>query len=230
MRTSHPNSRRRAWRAVRAMAFLCPLTLLALSACGFRGVRGSGAVKDETRPVSAFSSISLNGVGHVIVTQTGKESLTIRAEDNLLPLLESRVEGSVLHLGTTGKPTISPTKSIEYIIEVKSLDEISFFGAANVEVKNIDGKKLVISSHGAGSAKAMGKVDSLEVNLSGAGNFDGEGLQAKEAKVSSQGVGSAVVRVSDQLDASVAGVGSVEYLGSPQVHQSISGLGSVKKR
>lgn len=216
--------------ARRARATLYSLAVILFAACGFSGTTGSGVVKDETRQIGGFSSISLNGVGHLLITQTGKESLTIRAEDNLLPLLESRVDGTVLHLGPTGKTNVRPTKTIEYILEVKSLDEISTFGAADVEVKDIDGKKLVISSRGAGSAKAMGKVESLEVNLSGAGSFDGEGLQAKEAKVSSQGVGSSVVRVSDQLDASVAGVGSVEYIGSPQVHQSVSGLGSVKKR
>ncbi len=69
---------------------------------GGSGVRGSGIIKTESRSVSGFSSIAFNSEGKVTVQQTGKESLTINAEDNLLPLLESRVTNGILSLA---KPT-----------------------------------------------------------------------------------------------------------------------------
>ena len=48
--------------------------------------------------MSGFSSIAFKSEGKVTVQQTGKESLTISAEDNLLPLLESSVTNGILSI------------------------------------------------------------------------------------------------------------------------------------
>jgi hypothetical protein len=50
--------------------------------------------------VSGFSSIAFKSEGKATVQQTGKESLTTSAEDNLLPLLETRIVDHILYLGT----------------------------------------------------------------------------------------------------------------------------------
>lgn len=213
---------------------LCLAALSVFTGCffniGSNGVRGSGIVKSESREVAEFSSIYFKSVGRVKVQQTGKESLLIRAEDNILPLLESRVADNVLYLTTVNNGSFSPTKPIEFLVEVKSLDSLNIQGVSSVEVKDIQGKRLSISIDGVGSTAIAGNVDVLELSLSGVGSFQGEAFKTKQATVHSNGVGRAVVNVSEQLNADLSGVGSVEYVGSPQVQKSGQGLGSLKKR
>jgi Putative auto-transporter adhesin, head GIN domain len=197
---------------------------------GGSGMRGSGIVKTESRQVAEFSSISFKSEGRVTVQQTGKESLTIHAEDNLLPLLESRVADRTLYLGTVNNTDINPTKTIEFVVEVKSLESLNINGVGSIEVKNLQGKRLSISLDGVGSTTIAGSSDVLDLSLSGVGSFQGEKFKTKQATVRNSGVGSAVVNVSEQLNATVSGVGSIEYIGSPQVRESVRGIGIIKKR
>lgn len=197
---------------------------------GGSGVRGSGIIKTESRSVSGFSSIVFNSEGKVTVQQTGKEFLTINAEDNLLPLLESRVTDRILSIGTVNNTDIKPTKPIEFVIEVKSLEGFKMTGVGHIEAKNIQAKHMTIALTGVGDMTIEGAADSLDLSLEGVGGYQGERFKTKQAIVYSEGVGSAVLNVSERLDASVSGVGSIEYIGSPKVQKSGKGLGQVKQR
>jgi hypothetical protein len=212
------------------MAVLLALFTGCVVNLGGSGVRGSGVVKTETRSVSGFSSIAFNSEGKVTVQQTGKESLTITAEDNLLPLLESQVTDGTLSIGTVNNADINPTKSIDFAIEVKSLEGFNMTGVGSIEAKGIQGNRLTIGLTGAGDMSIEGAADSLDLNLEGVGNYDGEGFKTKQATVRSEGVGSAVLNASDRLDISVSGIGTVEYIGSPKVQKSGRGIGHIKQR
>jgi len=232
-------------RSLKMIVPLC-LTLLAFSLSGCRvihnfveedspqgaarTVKGSGTMKAETRAVSGFSAIHLKGVGNVTLRQTGKESLKIEADDNILPVLTSKVVKGVLELNVEDNINLKPTKPIRYTIEVKSLNGLTISGAGNIEAEGVQTPKLMVDASGAGNVKLKGQADNLAVTVSGSGNLNGEALQTRQVKINLSGVGNAVVRVSDSLDANVSGVGSVRYIGSPQVHKSVSGVGSVRSR
>jgi hypothetical protein len=193
-------------------------------------VTGSGTVKSETRPAADFSRIALSGVGHLTVKQTDRESLTVTAEDNILPHLESKVEDGTLTLKVADNVNLSPSKPITYTVEVKSLEGLSLSGAGTAEATGLDGKQLTVTVSGTGNVTLAGKAEELTVTLSGAGTFKGEGFAVKRAAVRSSGVGHAVVNASEELTASVSGVGNIEYLGDPKVKSSVSGVGKVRKR
>src|SRR5687767_1144824 len=76
---------------MRSSIAVCMGVLFILSGCGLKTVDGSGNVVVEQREVSGFSAVSMSGFGELIIQQTGKESLSITADDNLLPLLTSKV-------------------------------------------------------------------------------------------------------------------------------------------
>jgi hypothetical protein len=197
---------------------------------GSSGVRGSGTVKTESRSATGFSSIAFNSEGKVTVRQTGKESLTISAEDNLLSLLESRVTNRTLSIGTVNNTDINPTKPIEFVIEVKSLEGFKMTGVGSIEANGIQSKQMTIALTGVGEMKIEGNADSLDLHLEGVGSYNGEAFKTKQANVRSEGVGGAVLNVRDRLDVAVSGVGTVEYIGSPKVQKSGQGLGQVKQR
>lgn len=209
-------------------AILLLMPILICSAQNRAEIKGSGVSKTETRPVSGFTSISLTGVGKVTVRQTGRESLTVNAEDNILPVLETRVTNHTLALGIANHTNIHPTKPIEFIVEVKSLEGLTVAGAGTMEAKGIEGKHLAVTISGVGKVTTEGSADEQNVNVAGTGSYKGEDFKTRRATVSNGGVGHVVVNVSQNLTATVSGVGTVEYIGSPQVTKSVSGLGKIK--
>lgn len=208
--------------------------LIFLSGCSIdwnrNDLKGSGVIQTESREVSGFQAISLNSQGKVTVRQSGKESLTISAEDNLLPHLVSRVSNGTLVLDTESGINLRPTKPIEYMVEVISLENLRISGVGNLECTDLNSPKLSVLLSGVGNLTIQGSVDVLDLKVSGVGSFKGSELQTKKATVKNSGVGNAVVNVSDQLDATVSGVGTIEFLGNPSVNQSVSGIGRIRKR
>ena len=55
---------------------------------------GSGALATETRNVTGFSSIALRGSIDLVVRQGEREAVQVKADDNILPLVQTLVEGS----------------------------------------------------------------------------------------------------------------------------------------
>lgn len=215
------------------------------------GEPGSGHVMTEARNVSDFDAVSFNSVGEVTIQQGETESLTIEAEDNVLPEIRTEVRNGTLYIGyaeENGWARVQPTKTIRFTLTVKQLNEINLAGAGSVVAKALKSDKLqvVLSGagslsceeleagdlalrlSGAGSIDASGKATRLEVRLSGFGSFKGGNLQSETADVTISGTGSAVVWATGHLDARISGLGSVQYYGQPQVTKNVSGLGSVQ--
>lgn len=224
------------------------LAVSPLAACDIVGVRGSGDVITESREVSDFTEIELRGSGTVTVAVDGTASLTIAAEDNLMPLLISDVEDGRLVLGS--REPISPTQGIVYNVTVSELEvvfvggsgelnasgidspafEISVSGSGSVLLTDLDTEELVVDMSGSGEVEVTGTAGHLDLSISGSADYLGEGLTAATAVVEVSGSGDAVVNVTEHLEADVSGSGHIEYLGDPSVDSSTSGAGEVEPR
>ena len=192
------------------------------------GVRGSGNVVTESRVVSGFDEIVLLGSGDVIVSVTGTESLTIEAEDNILPLLTSEVRDGRLELGSDS--SFSTSEGITYTITAADFDGLTIRGSADVVASGIDSDSFDATVTGSGDIDAAGTTEDLTVRISGSGDFRGVDLTATTADVDISGSGSVVVNASDELDVSIRGSGDVEYIGNPALTQNITGSGSISPR
>ena len=73
------------------------------------GIKGSGKVITEPRTVSGFNAVLLKGAGALTIEENGTESLTISADDNLLPYVTAEVSGGRLTLSTKDNTSISPS-------------------------------------------------------------------------------------------------------------------------
>jgi hypothetical protein len=205
---------------------------LVLSSCVsiIGGTAGSGTVKTETRNVSGFTGVTFSSFGTLNITQTGTESLTISADDNLLPLLTSNVSNNTLFLGAKPGNSVTPTKPIVYTLTVKNLNNITLSGAGKVNATNIKTSALNITLSGAGNMTISGSASSQTALVSGLGSYSGKGFPTDSAQVTISGAGSATITVNKDLTAIVSGAGSVTYYGSPsQVTKTISGAGSIKQ-
>ena len=212
--------------AARALSVL----VLAVLIGGCAQVEGSGNVVSESRDVSGITALEFGEDGDLLVEQTGTESLTITADDNLLPYLKSEVRGGRLIIGNRDGINLRPSTTIVVKLTVRNLNAISLSGDGTIDARGINSDQLRISVSGDGRIEAAGNAETQEIKVSGDGSYAAEQLTSKVARVQISGDGKAVLAVTEKLDASISGDGSVEYTGNPAVTQNISGDGSVRKR
>ncbi len=189
----------------------------------------TGGVTSEARDVSGFNEVELKGVGNLSLEQTGSESLTVEAEEDVLPKIRTEVENKRLIISPERNTSINTTKPINYKLTVKDLNTLEVSGSGNVKAEDINTDELAVTIGGAGDVEIRGSADSQEVEISGSGEYRAGDLESKEAKMDVRGSGLATVNVSDELEAEVSGSGSVEYIGDPTVQQEVSGAGEVRK-
>lgn len=211
-----------------AALYLLIVMLSGVTLVGCTSTRGSGNVRTETRQVQGFSQVLVDGVGELIVDQTGTESLAIEAEDNILPLLESKVANGQLRLGMKSGTDVQPTKPIHYRLTTKELSALRLTGSVTATGQHLMSQRLETTVSGSGKATLAGQASDQRVSISGSGIYAADQLPGRTASVSVSGSGQAAVNVADALEVSVTGSGAVKYHGSPRIKQSITGSGSVK--
>jgi hypothetical protein len=215
-------------------------------------VSGSGKIETETRKLEDFDAISIRYPGEIIVRQGGQASVSIEAEDNLLPQLTTEIRNGTLVIENSEESyskRVTPTENVKITITVTDLKEINFSAAGTLQVdglktdafelklsgagdttlKDLEVKMLTATLSGAGKITVAGKADDVTVSISGLGDFNGAKLQSQTAEVQISGAGTATLQVEDELTAKISGAGTVNYYGSPTVHETISGAGAVNK-
>ena len=229
-----------------------PLITLLLTGCFFpvrmTRVIGSGEVATETREASGFSAVDLSGFGILIIEQGETESLSITAEENLLPYLESKVAGKELNLVVREYVNIDPNEDIVYrltVVELERLEssglgeieigvlesedfEIEISGAGSLTLGRLDADSFRLEISGVGDVTVAGEVKDQRVQLSGAGNYEAGDLLSQEARVEISGSGRAVVWAERELDVEISGSGSLQYFGSPILNTEMSGAGTLE--
>lgn len=189
---------------------------------------GSGKVSSETRTVSGFDYVELKGSGNVEISFGTTESITVKADDNIVPLIETSVLGGTLVINTKPFTTMTTANEIKISVTMKSLQGLIISGSGNIDVAGLDGKNMIVELPGSGNITVKGTADSVTIRLPGSGNIFCEGLKTKSATVTMDGSGNITVFASDLLDASIRGSGSIHYFGNPaQVKTNITGSGSI---
>lgn len=212
------------WR--RALALLAVGSVV--TACS--ATAGSGQLATQSRQVSGFTSVELTGVGELSIDQTGTESLTVSAEDNLLPLLTSRVEGDTLILGKKPNTRIVTSKPITYTLTTKDITGLAVSGSGTINAPKLTTAALRIEISGSGVITTAGNVDDQSLEISGSGRYLADGLTSKTTTAEISGSGTGNVVASNALDVKISGSGTLTYSGNPQVSQTVSGSGKLIKK
>ena len=168
----------------------------------------------------------LSGSGHLSISQGDQESLTIEADDNLLPLIQSRVADRALHLGPE-HGSLAPTKTIRYRLQLKNLKELHLSGSLDAEAESIKTDQLVLRISGSGDIELGGKADRQQISISGSGNYRAGDCASQNTTVDVSGSGDATVWARLTLDAHVSGSGDISYYGSPRINSHVSGSGGI---
>ena len=189
---------------------------------------GSGNVITQSRNVSGFEAVSFEGVARLVLEQTGTESLTISADDNILPLLISEVREGTLFLGFASDTNITDTEPIVFTLSVRTLTALTAAGVVEVDARGIDSNRLDVIVSGVSNVTAAGRADRQNVVVSGVSTYLAENLESRVVVVDVSGPSRVVVNVSEELRGRVDAPGSVEYIGDPTV--DVDGFGAVHKQ
>lgn len=215
---------------------------------------GSGRVASETRTVPAFQSIELDGSMDLKVRQGTPQSVQVEADDNLLNLLQTVVEGSGpnarLHIQWQPRQSLRTRAKVLVTVVVPTLSGVALRGSGDLQLealhtpalklalsgsgdarlKDLSTEELVLSLSGSGDVAGQGRAARLKISIAGSGDVQLADLQSEAVRVSIAGSGNAAVHAQKSLEVSIAGSGDVSYVGTPSVKSTVAGSGSVRKR
>ena len=192
-------------------------------------VRGSGDLVTESRAVARFHAVSASGPLRVVVERSGRDRVSVTAEESLLPLVESEVHGGVLHVGPRRSVSLAPWEEIVVHVECVEVVDVSGSGAAVLDVDLGWLPELWISLGGGATLTAQGEAERLHATLSGASSLDALDLRSEHADASVSGASKAWVWVRDRLDVEAGGASHVRFRGSPVMDARVAATSSVTR-
>lgn len=216
-------------------------------------VNGNGDIATEAREPGAFDGVSLTGGFNVVIRQGTGHKVEVKADKNLLPLIETRVvegsKGRTLQIEPKKGVNIHSSTNPSFVIEMPALRAVAVAGSGTVKVEamkaadvdaaiagsgdirfaRLDADRLAMKVSGSGDIVAAGRCGQASVAISGSGDVKAADLVAEDVKVTIAGSGDAQVQATKKLNVNIAGSGDVKYAGSPEISSSIAGSGKVRR-
>lgn len=216
-----------------ALAFLIlASTMGAISAPHCRAadrIQGSGKARIEVRNLSGFKKVVAGGAVNIAIVAQKDFGVTVEADDNLLPILKTEINGDTLRIYSTNDYTTQTRINVG--ISLPEIDGLEISGASVATITNAKTAALALNSSGAAEIKIDGTVDFLAVDASGSSKINAEPLRAVNAKINASGSSQVIVAVTEQIDATTSGSSRVFYLGNPRnLQQNISGSSSITQK
>ncbi len=203
-------------------------------------IKGNGKKGQLEKALTISDKILISGKYDVEIIQGNTKSISIIADENILPYIIIDEKENRLAIRTKDGFAISPTNTIHLIITTDKLSELSVNGNVDVtSTSTFTGEEYLkleivgagdinlkvntpsVNAHiaGTGNMDISGETKNLEIMIDGQGDFNSTQLKAENVSVTINGTGDADVFASINLDVQISGSGDVSYLGNPQVKQ-----------
>lgn len=230
---------------------LCTLLLAGCFVFGGETIRGNGNILTETRPLSDFARIQLDGSYEAEIVNSEETSILVETDSNILAALETSVENGTLRVRGRDQVNLRPSngKRIRLVISSPTVNYVEIAGSAKVTAEKIsatgtvgfkingsgdiradvEAKRLEIAVSGSGKTNISGKSESTDIQISGSGEIDTREHETAHGKVRISGSGKIWIHATETLDASISGSGEIWYLGNPEISTSQSGSGRIRK-
>lgn len=181
---------------VRAMALLIPVCVLVVGCvdctigAGETRVCGSGRIVEIERDIPRVTGVHLSTFGDLKIAIGEHEKFVIEAEDNIVDLIETRIKGRILEIGTRRHVSLKPKKRVRYYLTVRELDTVVISSSGDIFAPYVETEdfEVKISSSGDLVIKGVEAAD-MSVKLSSSGDADIGSIDAKEldVRISSSG-------------------------------------------
>lgn len=211
-------------------------------------IRGSGVMASEAREVQDVRGVVLATLGKLVIDVGSEEALTIEAEENLLPYLETTMRGDVLTIGTKPGANLQPRDDVIYHLTVTSLASLEVASSGDIEAPSLQAERFTITSNSSGDIHVQqldatrldvtinssgdiriddGAVAREEVEIHSSGLFIAEDVQCEDATVEISSSGEATLWVDGDLQVQLSSSGDLKYYGDADVHKQESSSGRV---
>lgn len=237
--------------ARRAALGFCAAAAFTLAAPAFADtVAGNGVIRTQQRAVSGITGVALGIPARVEVKVGNAEGVTLEADENLLPLIETTVRRGTLEIKPARRSLDLSSKAIHIVVQAKSIEQLSLGGSGSITADAVQGRKLALEIGGSGSVEVQradvervavaiggagrvkldaGSARKLEMNVGGSGATHASGFVVDDADVTIAGAGDADLAVRSRLEVTIAGSGSVRYLGDPKLDRTVIGAGLIRR-
>lgn len=234
-------------------AFITGTVLLAaLTSCTaiFDCIEGNGDLKSEERSATSFTVIANETSFQVIYVKGDQHSITVEAESNLLPYIETEISGGALEVRTvrgthclryTTQPVITVTAPlISELVNAGSGDiiagplggedvKIIVSGSGEISCGDISARDVSVVISGSGNV-LTGEISALtmKATLSGSGDLTASGeVTTARYVVSGSGPVFAAELTTEEAVVTISGSGSVYTTVSDTLDAVISGSGNI---
>ncbi len=231
-----------------ALALCAVLVGLLAAQCSTTDTRieGSGVEATETREVASFTRVEAARAMTVVIEVGPEQSVVVRADDNLLDEVRTRVSGETLEVsssrdldpdvGLVVEITVPELESIEASgasrIEAMDAEAGEFSaeasGASTVDLKELSASDVSVDASGASTVTVSGEATQLDAQASGASTLDLAELVVEEASADASGASEISLNVTGSLSADASGASRIRYEGDPrEVSEDTSGASNI---
>lgn len=227
---------------------LFPILLLFTSSCSFfqNCETGKGEILEVEVKIEHFSSLEVSSRVKVFLEQSPQQKVTIKAQENLIRLLDTELNGETWDIRFNR--CVTSENPIEIYIKTSELNEIGINGSGSVIGKSmlstdlldlsINGsgdidlllavKELNSEISGSGTIRLDGNTKSHKIEIDGSGDVKAFDLRSDATEIEINGSGDAKINASYSLDVEINGSGDVYYKGNvKQISSDINGSGNL---
>jgi hypothetical protein len=209
------------------------LPLVLLSACAFAQTKGNGVSQEQQREVGAFEQVHIAS-GLKATVKPGPASVRVSGDENVLPLIETEVEGGRLVARvkrgqnlrggnvqltiTTPKVTaVSASGGGHLEAEASASERFSAkaSGGSQVRVRGVDARQLQVESSGGSQVTLAGRADTVDVDASGGALVHARELEMATLTVDASGGTIVEAGPSKRLEADLSGGCEVRLTRNP---------------
>lgn len=214
---------------------------LLLLACLFAGlqsfnvwkvVKGNGKAQTEQREASGYTSLSSGGPISVEITYGSATTITVEADENILPYIETKVKDGKLIIKVKDMITIKPSVNVKVHVSMKTISAINQSGSGSISGSGdfTNDVKTKFNISGSGSINlAFAKFNGASINMSGSGAIELKGSIAQNLEVSQSGSGrvNCLQAPCENVIANLTGSGNIKVNATKSISGHISGSGHI---
>jgi hypothetical protein len=230
------------------LIFLVAFMSLGIISCS--KIVGEGPVVTETRNETGYNGVSISVPADVVYTQSPTYKVELRAQRNILDLIESPVVNGELRLRFKRNLNLRSFDKVIIHISSPDMNSLSLSGSGKIDVPATvitSRMRLAVSGSGNINIDSLKSSDNIESAISGSGNItiargssvrqnilvSGSGRANMEGVVTTNvdadisGSGSVRVHALQNLNARISGSGNLYYRGNPTINSNVSGSGKL---
>lgn len=218
-----------------------------LVSCNTNRIRPSGNILSVERSVGHFDGVEVSSGLNATVTIGDGEGVTVTADDNILPYIETFTDGGTLRVKVRRHTYFRGNPRISVAVAAAEIDHVSASGGSRVDLKNglttnnlsidlsggphfkgsatVDGR-LEAEVSGGGEIDINGSCGDLDLKCSGGSEFSGFGFSADNVNANLSGGSKAEMTVVSALNVHASGGSKLRYKGDPNNVQSDASGGS----